>query len=89
MVIHLKFAKKFHLNVKFSQGPSASQVRKSEDIQKSMGRIKKIMYTFFVALSASYLMVIISVNNYWPFVSYTFVFCKKSPKNDQKITMWP
>ena len=32
---------KLHLNVKFSKGPSASHVHKSEDIEKSMGRIKK------------------------------------------------
>ena len=51
------------MNVKFSKGPSASLVHKSEDIVKSMGRIKKNMYMFFVALSASYLMVIILVNN--------------------------
>ena len=42
------------------------------------------MYMFFVALSASYLMVIILVNNCWPFVAYTWVFSEKSPKNDQK-----
>ena len=30
-----------YLNVKVSKGPSASQVHKSEDIEKSMGRIKK------------------------------------------------
>ena len=30
-----------HMNVKFSKGPSASLVHKSEDIEKSMGRIKK------------------------------------------------
>ena len=30
-----------YMNVKFSKGPSASQVHKSEDIEKSLGRIKK------------------------------------------------
>ena len=29
------------MNDKFSNGPSALQVHKSEDIEKSMGRIKK------------------------------------------------
>ena len=29
------------MNVKFSKGPSASQVHESQDIEKSLGRIKK------------------------------------------------
>ena len=45
------------MNVKFSKGPSASQEHKSEDIEK------KVWYMCFVALSASYLMVIILVND--------------------------
>ena len=42
------------------------------------------MCMFFVALSASYLMVIILVNDCGPFVAYTCVFSQKSSKNDQK-----
>ena len=42
------------------------------------------MYMFFVALSASYWMVIILVNTCWPFVAYICVLNKKYPKNDQK-----
>ena len=37
---------KEYLNVKFSKVPPASQVHKSEDIEKSMGRIKKTCICF-------------------------------------------
>ena len=38
---------KMKMNVKFSKGPSASLVHRSEDIEKSMGRIKKPCICFF------------------------------------------
>ena len=50
------------MNVKFSKGPGAISKHKSEDIEKSMGRIKKNIHMFFVALSDSFLMRIILVN---------------------------
>ena len=52
------------MNVKYSKGSCVSHVHKSEDIEKSMDRIKKEMDMFFVALSASYRIVKILVNNY-------------------------
>ena len=35
-----------HVNVKFSKGPGAISKHKSEDIEKSMGRIKKTYICF-------------------------------------------
>ena len=75
------------MNVKYSKGSCVSHVYKSEEKEKSMDRIKKEMDMFFVALSASYRIVKILVNNYcWHFVAYryTCVSSEKSPKNDQK-----
>ena len=43
----IHFLKNVYLNVKFSKGPSESLVHKSEDIEKSMGRIKKTCVCFF------------------------------------------